>query len=95
MGFIKWAVASLLAPPTLCICTMPTPTAKRRSETHLFRLSDLRRRRTEKPAVVRIFIWYVTWNVAASRFSAAIYCKLFWTTDGQGAVFQPPPFLDA
>ena len=29
---------------------------------------------------MRIFIWYVTWNVAASRLVAATYCKLFWKT---------------
>ena len=39
-----------------------------------------RRSNTENAAVVRIFIWYVTWNVAASRLDAATYCKLFCKT---------------
>lgn len=68
----------------------------RRSENHLFRLSVLCRRRTENPAVVRILIWYVTWNVAALRFSAAMYCKLFWMTDTKESAFGfSVLFLDA
>ena len=56
---------------------MPTPMARRKSEIHLEDDSRLRRRATEKAAVVRIFIWYVTWKVATGRFEIATNCSEF------------------
>ncbi|KAG9009155.1 hypothetical protein FRB90_008525, partial [Tulasnella sp. 427] len=47
---------------------------------HLVVLSRFLSMSTLNPAVVRIFIWYVTWNVATSKFDAATNCKLFWMT---------------
>lgn len=44
---------------------------------HFKRESGLRKMTTLQNAVVRIFSWYVTWKVAASRLVAATYCKLF------------------
>jgi len=42
--------------------------------------SFLRSKATEKAAVVRIFIWYVTWKVATGRLDIATNCKEFCTT---------------
>lgn len=41
----------------LCNCTMPTPTANRRSAIHLLKLNLFLSMTTEKKAVVKIFIW--------------------------------------
>ena len=40
----------------------------------------MRRRTTEKAAVVRIFIWYVTWKVATGRLLIATNWREFWMT---------------
>ena len=72
----------------LCSCTMATPIARANNANHLTGSSLLRRSITENAAVVRIFIWYVTWKVAACRLDAAIYCKLFWITDKKNMLNQ-------
>jgi len=80
MGFMACVTASFAAPAVPApawIWTMPTPTARNRRDIHWLGESFFRRSSTEKAAVVRIFIWYVTWKVAASRFDAATYCRLF------------------
>jgi hypothetical protein len=53
--------------------TIPTPIVSKMSAIHFDRERERRRRTTEKNAVVRIFIWFVTWNVAASRLEIAMY----------------------
>jgi hypothetical protein len=46
-------------------------------ETHFCTDKTRRSIVTLKRAVVNILSWYVTWNVAASRFDTAMYCRLF------------------
>lgn len=58
--------------------TMAIPVVNKTSEIHWLRESERRSIVTEKNAVVRILSWYVTWNVAASRFDTAVYCSEFW-----------------
>lgn len=62
------------------IWTIPTPIANRTRASHLSFDNRLPRRATENAAVVRIFIWYVTWKVATSKFDAAVYWRLFCIT---------------
>lgn len=62
------------------IWTIPTPMARRKRASHLILDSRRRSMTTENAAVVRIFIWYVTWKVATSRLDAAVYWRLFWMT---------------
>ena len=59
---------------------MPTPMARKSNDNHFVELSFLRSSMTEKAAVVRIFIWYVTWKVATGRLLIATNCSEFWTT---------------
>ena len=54
---IRTADADLLALET---CTIAIPRVKTNKESHFLADKDFLRRRTEKRAVVRIFIWYVT-----------------------------------
>jgi hypothetical protein len=54
-----------------------TPTTRSSKESHLRGDRVLPSIRTLKMAVVKIFSWYVTWNVAASRLLTARYCKVF------------------
>ncbi len=58
--------------------TKATPAVMMTNDVHLRFDSDRFSSRTENRAVVRIFSWYVTWNVAASRLETATYCRLFW-----------------
>jgi len=53
------------------ICTIPTPIARKKRDSHFVELNFLRRRATEKAAVVKIFIWYVTWKEATGRLLMA------------------------
>jgi len=59
---------------------MATPVARKKSETHFVEVRRRRNKRTEKAAVVRIFIWYVTWKVATGRLLIATNWRVFWTT---------------
>lgn len=63
-AFIEWTSSEDIAAAAVftellslvCIWTMPTPMARNKSASHWLGLSFLRKRRTEKAAVVRIFI---------------------------------------
>ena len=49
-----------------------------RTKLNHFRVSKtLPNKTTLNTAVVRILSWLVTWNVAASKLPAAMYCTLF------------------
>lgn len=59
---------------------MPTPIAKKNNESHFVGESFLRRSATENAAVVKIFIWYATWNEATGKFAMATNWREFCTT---------------
>ena len=65
----------------------------RTKESHCLALIDRFSIYTLSTAVTMILNWYVTWNVAASRFEIATYCRLFaivYSPAGR-AIFQLSP----
>ena len=79
------------------ICTIATPNIKSAKAVHFRAERDRLNSNTLKSAVGSILNWYVTCNVAASRFEMAMYCRVFCSVNRLAgmASFQLSPVKTA